>query len=150
MATLLSHPEQLARLQRHPELIDQTAEEVLRFIGMVGGAEPTYAAEDLTIDGIPIPRGALVVPLLAAANRDPAVFRRPDEFDVTREPNPHLAFSKGTNFCVGTALARLAARIAIDTLFRRYPGTWLAVDPDDLQPVPVPLQYRLPGLPVLC
>ena len=78
----------------------------MRFTGTVGGTEPTYAAEELTIDGIPIPRGALVVPLLAAANRDPAVFVRPDEFDITREPNPHLAFSKGTHFCVGAALAR--------------------------------------------
>ncbi|HWM05604.1 MAG TPA: cytochrome P450, partial [Actinophytocola sp.] len=149
VAALLAHPDQLDRLDERPELIDLAVEEMLRYTGTVGGTEPTYAAEELDIGEITIPRGALVIPLLAAANRDPDVFDRPDEFDITRDPNPHLAFSKGSHFCLGAALARLETRIAVATLFRRYPDTRLALDPAELRPLPVPLMHRLSALPVV-
>ncbi|MGI9003511.1 MAG: cytochrome P450 family protein [Pseudonocardia sp.] len=149
VATLLQHPDQLALLRERPELISTAVEEILRHSGTVGGTEPTYAAEDVTLHDVTIPRGAMVVPLLAAANRDPAVFDRPDEFDITRSPNPHIAFSKGAHFCLGASLARMETRIALANFVERFPGTRLAVAPEELIPLAVPLMNRLPGLPVV-
>ncbi|MBW0132696.1 cytochrome P450 family protein [Pseudonocardia abyssalis] len=146
---LLRHPDQLALLVRRPELIDTAVEEILRWTGTVGGTKPTYAAEEVEWHGVRIPRGAMVMPLLASANRDPAVFDRPEEFDITRSPNPHIAFSRGAHFCLGANLARMEARIAIGNLLARFPGTRLAVDPADLATEPTPLMVRLRGLPVV-
>lgn len=149
VVALLGHPDQLARLHRDPELIDGAVEEILRWTGTIGGTKPTYAHEDVDWHGVRIPRGAMMMPLLASANRDPAVFDRPDEFDITRSPNPHIAFSKGAHFCLGASLARMEARIAIGNLVARFPGLRLAVDPAALRTLPSPLMLRLDGLPVV-
>ena len=66
---------------------------------------------------------------IAAANRDERQFARPDEFDPTRDPNPHVAFGRGIHFCLGAPLARLEGRVALGILLDRFPG--LRVDPDD-------------------
>ena len=146
IVALLRHPGQLDLLCRRPELIDPAVEEILRWTGTVGGTKPNYATEDVDWHGVRIPRGAMVMPFLASANRDPAVFDRPDEFDITRSPNPHIAFSKGAHFCLGANLARMETRIAIGNLLARFPGLRLATDPGF---VPAPLMVRLDGLPVV-
>ena len=66
-----------------------------------------------------IPKGAVVAPLFASANRDERVYAAPDRFDVTRRPRDHLAFGHGIHFCLGAALARLEARIAFEVLLAR-------------------------------
>ncbi|WP_278248632.1 cytochrome P450 [Mycobacterium decipiens] len=150
VAALLAHPDQFSRLQRQPELIGSAVEEILRFTGTVGGTEPTtFAAEDITLHGTTIPRGAMVMVLLAAANRDPAEFADPDLFDITRSPNNHLAFSKGNHFCLGAHLARMETRIAIANLIEHFPNLRLAIAPEELSLLPVPLLNRLNGLPVV-
>lgn len=149
VAALLTHPGQLDLLLADPALIDPAVEEILRYTGTIGGTKPNHALRDVEWHGVRIPRGAMVIPLLASADRDPAVFDRPDEFDVRRSPNPHIAFSRGTHFCLGANLARMEARIAISALFDRFPGTRLAVDPAELRVVPMPLLHRLDGLPVV-
>lgn len=149
VAALLTHPDQLALLRERPALIDSAVEEMLRYTGTVGGTEATtYAIEDITWHGVTIPRGSLVMALLASANRDPAEFDRPDAFDITRSPNNHLAFSKGNHFCLGAHLARMETRIAIGNLIARFPRLSLAVDAAELTLLPVPLLNRLNGLPV--
>ncbi|WP_424537107.1 cytochrome P450 [Sphaerisporangium viridialbum] len=78
--------------------------------------------EAVALAGGTIPAGARVLALVAAANRDPAVFDRPDDLVVTRSPNPHLAFGTGTHFCLGAPLVRHAGALLLRELLRRYPG----------------------------
>ncbi len=150
VAALLTHPEQFALLKQQPELIDSAVEEMLRYTGTVGGTEATtFAAEDITLHDVTIPQGAMVMALLASANRDPAEFDKPDSFDITRDPNNHLAFSKGNHFCLGAHLARMETQIAIANLIERFPNLTLAVAAEELSLQPVPLLNRLRGLPVI-
>jgi cytochrome P450 len=90
-----------------------------------------------------------VIPLLASANRDPDEFDQPEDFDITRNPNPHIAFSKGAHFCLGANLARMETRVAITNLIARFPNLRLAVEPTDLTFAPVPFWRRLNELPVV-
>lgn len=149
VATLLAHPDQLDLLKKDPELIASAVEEILRFTGTLGGTKPNYAGEDLTWHGVAIPRGAMVIPLLASANRDPDAFTAPDVFDITRTPNHHIAFSKGAHFCLGASLARMELRVALGRLFARFPETQLAVDPSELRYLPLPFWRRFERLPVV-
>ncbi|MGB1309798.1 MAG: cytochrome P450 family protein [Leucothrix sp.] len=147
--TLLKHPEQLQRLRDNPELIDSAIEEVLRFDGPVQGTKPCYAVEAVTLHGVTIPKGTMVIPLLGAANHDPEVFDRPETFDITRQPNHHLGFGQGIHYCLGAPLARLEAKIAIQNLLSRYPNLRLAVKPEELQMQLMPLWVRYKHLPVI-
>jgi cytochrome P450 PksS len=124
---LLEHPEQLRKLYEHPELIDSAIEELLRYGNPVGQPAPRFAREDMEIQGVKIPKGSMVLALLPSANRDEAAFENPDELDITRNPNRHVAFGYGIHYCLGAPLARLEGRIAIQKLVRRFPDMRLAV-----------------------
>ena len=76
--------------------------------------------------GVRLRRNDVVMPMVAAANRDPEVFVDPDEFDIGRPDNRHLSFGKGIHFCLGAPLARLEGQIAIPALLRRFPRLELA------------------------
>jgi cytochrome P450 len=145
---LLRHPDQLARLRERPALLDSAIEEVIRFNGPVGHTRPVYALTDVEIGGVVVPRGDTVVPVLLAANRDPAVFAEPDAFDLTRSPNRHLGFGHGIHFCLGAALARLQARAAVGALVQRFPRLALAVDPAELEWTPELFLHGVRHLPV--
>jgi cytochrome P450 len=120
MKALFEHPDQLARLQADPSLIETAVEEVLRFDGPVHvtGRIPT---EDVDLNGVRYTQGQQVVAMLAAANRDPDEFPDPDRFDIGRTPNHHVAFSKGIHHCLGASLARLEGQHAIGGLVQRFP-----------------------------
>ncbi len=77
--------------------------------------------EPIEIDGCKIPENVIVDFVLGAANRDPAHFCRPDQFDITRRDNRHLAFSAGRHFCLGAHLTRLEGEIAFRALSERFP-----------------------------
>jgi cytochrome P450 len=115
---LLEQPDQLARLRRQTDLLASTIEEVLRYRSPLQAVfrKTTRAVE---LGGKTIPADQLVLPLIGAANRDPQRFERADRFDLTRSPNPHLAFGHGVHFCLGAALARLEARIALTDVLAR-------------------------------
>jgi cytochrome P450 len=132
---LLCHPDQLRRLLRHPELIPQAVEEIVRFDGSVETSTFRYAAEEAEVRGVTIPRGALVQIALSSANRDPERFHAPDTLDVTREglAGTHLGFGHGTHYCLGAPLARLELDIALSALLREFPHMRLA-DEDDGEP----------------
>jgi cytochrome P450 len=128
MLALLRHPEELARLQADPSLITSAVEELLRFdspVQMTG----RIATDNVDIDGHAVSRGEWVLPLLGAANHDPAQFSNPETLDITRTPNNHVAFGRGIHFCLGAPLARLEGQIAIGALVRRFPNLSLAAEP---------------------
>lgn len=130
---LLTHPEELAKLKGDPELAKNAVEEILRYWGPLDTTLPRFATEDMTIDGVAIPRGETILVGLASANHDPARFVDPERFDITREDaNRHIAFGKGIHVCLGAPLARLEGQIALTTLFSRMPAMRLAVPEDEI------------------
>jgi len=122
MLALLKHPDQMTELRENPTLIKSAVEELLRFNGPLETATERYAREEVTVAGITIPRGELVLAVLASANRDEKQFENADRLDLRRDPNPHIAFGHGVHYCLGASLARLEGQIAIATLLRRTPS----------------------------
>jgi cytochrome P450 len=125
---LLEQPEAAARARAAPELFDAALEESLR-LEPAAAAVDRYATTGVTLDRARIGAGELVRVSLSAANRDPAVFGRPDQYDLAR-PNVrrHLAFAAGPHVCLGVHLARLEARLALRGIIERFPR--LRLDPD--------------------
>jgi cytochrome P450 len=105
------------------------------------------AARDVELRGQEISAGEMVLPLIASANRDEAVFERAGEFVLDRAPNPHLAFGLGIHSCLGSTLARMEGRIAVESLLRHLDGISLAkIDLAELDgfgaPSSVPVRLR--------
>ena len=117
--SFLDHPDQLSMLRNAPELLPSAIEEVLRYRSPFQWMMRT-PLRDVEVHGTAIPKGALVLPMVGAANRDPKRFPDPNKFDITRNPNPHVAFGHGIHFCLGAALARLEARIALSDLLSLF------------------------------
>ena len=132
LLALLRNPDQLDRLRAAPEMMPGAVEELLRYEGPVGVATSRWAFEDVEYGDTVIPRGEIVIPVLLAANRDPAAFDEPDRLDVGRDPNRHIAFGSGIHLCLGAPLARLEGRIAFTALLERYPKIELAMTADEL------------------
>lgn len=130
---LLQHPDQLAKLSENPDLIESAIEEILRFTSPVYITETAYAAEDIQLHGITIPKGSVVTACIGAANHDPDVFENPEVFDIERSPNKHLGFGSGIHSCLGAPLARMEAKIALTNLLQRNPNLRLAVDSSELE-----------------
>ena len=148
VVNLLEHPDQLALLRKDATLIPGAIEEVLRYEGPVERSLNRWAATDVELGGQTIRRGDLVIPILGAAGRDSARFADPDRLDVTREDTRHLAFGRGSHYCLGAPLARLEAEVALETLFRRLPELRLAVPRDQLEWRATPGFRRVTALPV--
>ncbi|MGH9274662.1 MAG: cytochrome P450, partial [Acidimicrobiales bacterium] len=129
---LARHPDERARLAADPVLLPTAVDEVLRFDTPVQG-NARIATRAVELADVDIPEGSLVVGLLGSANRDPAHFDDPDRFDVGRNPNPHLAFSRGIHFCLGANLARLEARAALGELLRVAPDYELTQPESELE-----------------
>ena len=126
---LLRNPAQLDRLRADPSLTKTAVEELLRYDSPVQ-LTSRIVLEEIDVDGQRILPGMQLSFMLGAANHDPAVFADPHTLDITRKPNPHLAFGSGIHYCLGAPLARLEAQIAFDTLLRRFPTlTLLEEDP---------------------
>ena len=127
LLALLRNPDQRRTLQADPALIDTAVEEFLRYDSPIQH-QTRVAREDFKLDGQQIRQGQRVLPMLGAANRDPAQFPDPDRLDICRQPNPHLAFGYGIHFCLGAPLARLEGQIAIETILRRMPALQLMTE----------------------
>jgi cytochrome P450 len=145
---LLEHGDQLKLLRGNPSLIGPAVEELLRFANPLEMATTRFTREDVSIGGTTIPRGALVMAILASANRDEKQFDHPDRLDLTRANNRHVAFGLGTHFCLGAPLARLEGQIAINTLLHRFPNLQLDVPVKSLRWRATPVLRGLESLPV--
>jgi cytochrome P450 len=121
LALLMDNPGELARLQQNPALMDTAVDEFARFDSpvQIGNRKTT---EPLEIGGVPMPAGTYLHTSIGGANRDPAVFKEPDRLDVGRAPNPHLAFITGRHACLGSALGKLEAKVALGAFLQRFPG----------------------------
>jgi len=118
--SLLEHPDQLELLRADEHLWQPAIEESLRYRSPVQ-AMFRITQGDTAIGDVVIPRDTRVVAWIGAANRDPERFANPDDFDIRRDPNPHIAFGHGIHFCLGAPLARLEALIALQTVFSTLP-----------------------------
>jgi cytochrome P450 len=127
LLNLLRHPAELSWLRRHPDAMGSAVEELLRLEGPLMRLV-RHTREDVEIRGVTIPAGSFVDLVLASANRDPERFAEPDRLDPLRPDNRHLAFGFGAHFCLGAALARLEARIALRALLERFPAMKLGLD----------------------
>jgi cytochrome P450 len=145
---LLEHPDALERLQADPERIPAAVEECLRYDGPVERSLSRWAATDVEIGGRTIRRGDGVILILGSANRDADYFADPDVLDLDREGGKHVAFGRGSHYCLGAPLARLEGEVALATLLSRLPGLRLAVPREELRWRPVPLFRSLVSLPV--
>lgn len=120
MAQLLSdHPDQRRELAEDPALIPGAIEETLRY-EPPSPVQARYVARDAQYYGRRVPEGSFMLLLNGSANRDPRHFVDPDRFDIHREGG-HLSFGKGVHFCLGSALARLEARVAFEEVLKRWP-----------------------------
>jgi cytochrome P450 len=120
MYTLLQHPQETAELRERPEMIRSAVEELLRYESPVQFTARVLK-EDVEVCGQQIRKGWTVLCMLGAANRDPKQFKEPNQLDLKRLNNQHLAFSAGLHFCIGAQLARLEGQIALLNLVQRFP-----------------------------
>ncbi len=145
---LLTHPDALADVRSDPALLPSAIEELLRFDSPVERAITRWAADDVEIGGHTIARGDLVIAVIGSANRDSDRFPDAEALDLRREDVKHVAFGRGSHFCLGAPLARLEAEVALRTLFERLPTLRLAIDATDLYWRPIPIFRSLASLPV--
>ena len=142
---LAQHPDQWTRLKNEPKLIESAVEELLRYDGSVK-ATVRWARSEAVVGGRTIRAGQKVLCSLSGANRDPAQFANPDALDITRAPNPHVAFGQGIHVCLGAPLARLEAQEAMAGLTRRLPVP--RIDVASLEYHPTVVSRALKNLPI--
>jgi cytochrome P450 len=128
---LLARPDQLDAVRRDRSLIKRAIEEGLRWEAPLTGIA-RLATRDVQVDGVDIPKGAVVSVCLGAANHDEHRWERPDDFDIMREPKPHMAFAYGAHTCLGMHLARMETRVMLNAVLDRLPGLRLDPAADDV------------------
>ncbi len=147
MLALLDHPAWFAAVRADRAQLRPVVEESLRWMP----TDPMFSrfvAADTTLAGVDVPAGAVVHLCLAAANRDPSRWERPDEFDPARPPQPHMGFGNGAHICLGMHVARAEILAAIGALLDRFPD--LRLDPDAPAPHITGMYERGPtSVPVL-
>ncbi len=148
VVTLLDRPEALAALRDGDAAVAPAVEELLRFDGPVDRTGARWVLADMAFGGQRLRRGEGVIPVTSSANRDAAVFARPDELLLGRDPNPHLAFGQGIHFCVGARLARVEMGIALPALLRRLPNLRLGLERQSLKRMRGDVVRRYAQLPV--
>lgn len=148
---LCTHPDQLAALRADPDLTPGAIEEIMRYDGPIENSLLRVPLEDVEIAGTVVKKVEGVVAMTSAANRDPLVFSQPHRFDIKRREAAQLGFGHGIHFCLGAALARLEAEVALRRLLARFPALDLAIAPDQIVwrpslsthgPVRVPVTLR--------
>jgi cytochrome P450 len=140
---LLKNPDLRDWLAQDWSRADLAVEEFLRFLSPVQFTKPRYVRRDIELGGVTLKKGDKVMAMLAAANLDPQANPHPEQLDLQRKPNRHVAFGTGIHFCLGHQLARIEGRCALKSLFRRWPGLTLAIGESEIT------WRRRPGLRAL-
>jgi cytochrome P450 len=117
---LSDHPDQRREIAKNPTLVNAAIEEILRF-EPPGPSVARYVTRDVEIHGKTVPAGSAMLCLVASANRDEQRFPDGSRFDVHRQGAPHITFGRGIHSCIGSALARIEGRVALDELLKRFP-----------------------------
>ena len=125
---LLTHPDELAQLRSDPTLERAMVDEILRYVSPNQTAVARFALQDVEVGRTLVPKGAVIAPVIAAANRDPARFGDPDRLDLDRPDNLPLTFAPGPHLCLGAPVARLEVELALSALVRRFPDLALLDD----------------------
>lgn len=118
--TLAEHPDQLEILVNDPSLVNNTIDEVLRF-EPPSPVQARYVTQDVEHYGQTVPKGSVMLLLNASANRDHRKFTNPDQFDIRRKIDQTLTFGHGIHFCLGSHLAKLEGRVALEEVIKRFP-----------------------------
>jgi cytochrome P450 len=129
---LLKNPHLRDWLAQDWSRVDLAVEEFLRFLSPVQFTKPRYVRKDIELGGVRLKKGDKVMAMLAAANMDPAANSHPEQLELQRKPNRHVAFGTGIHFCLGHQLARLEGRSALKSLFQRWPELTLAADESEI------------------
>ncbi|WP_225642492.1 cytochrome P450 [Streptomyces werraensis] len=148
LAALLTHRDQWQMLTENPRSVGRAVEELLRFVTPYPLGIPRYATSLIDEEGVLVPEGNLVAASLVAANRDPDVFEDPDNLNINRVDNPHVAFGHGHHHCLGASLGRAQLRIVLQTLALRFPHLSLSPDARNLNYRKSSVRYLL-ELPVV-
>ncbi len=127
LALLLSDEARWERLVRQPSLLRPAIEEVVRYESPVA-RQPRLLKHNTRLGDVELQEGDVLFQMLNGANRDPAYFNNPDDFQIDRDPNKHIGFGFGAHFCIGAPLARVEGEIAFTALIERFP-TLSLVDP---------------------
>ncbi|NJC68474.1 cytochrome P450 [Planosporangium thailandense] len=150
LLTLLRDRVEWDQLRADPDAIPRAVEELMRYVqlGDGGASLPRITTEEVELGGVRLPAGSAVLPVLAAANRDPSAFADPNRLDLSRADNPHLGFGAGVHHCLGAQLARMELQEALRGLLRRLPDLRLAVPESALRFKPGMVVRSLEALPV--
>ncbi len=127
MFELLRHPDQLSALRADRSVMTSAVEEMLRWVSPIKNMA-RQMTKNVEFEGETLRKGQKLLLLYPSGNRDERVFDRPDEFDITRSPNDHMAFGFGSHFCLGNRLARMEMSVMFDRLLERLPDLALAED----------------------
>lgn len=129
--TLWRNPDQRRLLVDDPTLIPNAVEEMLRFEAP-SPIQARYVTQDVEIHGRQVPEGSIMTLLTGSAGRDGRQYENPDTFDVRRKINGHVSFGHGLHFCLGAALARMEARVAMEELLKRIPAWDIDLDASEM------------------
>jgi cytochrome P450 len=130
---LIRAPQLRDRLREDSTRANLAIEEFLRFVSPVQFTKPRFVRKDIELGGIRLKKGDRIMAMLAAANMDPEANPHPEQLDLERRPNHHLAFGTGIHFCLGHQLARIEGKCALEALFKRWPRLELAVPPQSIR-----------------
>ena len=145
--SLLSHPDQLARLRSDLSIMPQAIDELMRYDGGVGVATFRFTAEDIEIGDTVVPKNNILALSMLSAHRDDAQFPDANKLDLDRRPNGVLGFGHGPHFCIGQPLAKIQTDIALTRLLERFPDLRMTTDPSSLEWEPSTLLRGMHHLP---